>query len=205
VARHSRIRSAVRDCESATCSVPCRRSSCSAQASDFILPPTSRPRKWPHPRPDDSACLQSPTSPLPRIPQFHRQPRDGAVIGQSCLHSPAKVVVERQSQPTGSSFISARTKANREKASWTDRPTSSSILCQGSSCSPQSSDPSFQYAINSPGQSSFRGHTICLPAIAHVSLPTCPQFSHQRRFVFGPAGCSTEAPTIQSDPTPFNQ
>src|SRR5271168_2207577 len=32
-------------CESATCSVPCRRSSCSAQASDFILPPTSHPHQ----------------------------------------------------------------------------------------------------------------------------------------------------------------
>jgi hypothetical protein len=63
--------------------VPCRQSSCSA-----------------HPRLDDSTCLQSPTSPLPRIPQFHRRSRDGAVIGQSCLHSLAKIVVERQSQPT---------------------------------------------------------------------------------------------------------
>jgi hypothetical protein len=34
----------------------------------------------------------------------HRRSRDGAVIGQSCLHSPAKIVVERQSQPTGSSL-----------------------------------------------------------------------------------------------------
>jgi hypothetical protein len=70
-------------CESATCSVPCQRSLC---------------------RSDDSACLQSPTSTLPRIPRFHRRSRDGAAIGQSCLHSPANIVVERQSQPTGSSL-----------------------------------------------------------------------------------------------------
>ena len=81
-------------CESATCSVPCRRSSCKRQTSSF----------HPHPRSDDSACLQSPASPLPRIPRSHRRSRDSAVIGQSCLHSPAKIVVKRQSQPTGSSL-----------------------------------------------------------------------------------------------------
>jgi hypothetical protein len=43
-------------------------------------------------------------SPLSRIPRFHLQSRDGAVISQSCLHSPAKIVVERQSQLTGFSL-----------------------------------------------------------------------------------------------------
>jgi hypothetical protein len=39
---------------------------------------------------------------------------------------------------------------------------------------------------------------LCLPLIAYVSQPTCPQFSHQRRFVFGLVGCSTETLTIES-------
>jgi hypothetical protein len=35
------------------------------------------------------AC-KSPTSPLPRIPRFHRRSGDNAVIGQFCLHNPVK-------------------------------------------------------------------------------------------------------------------
>jgi hypothetical protein len=86
-------------------------------------------------------------------PEFLGFTNDREIVLQSanfCLYSLAKIVVERQSQPIGSSFISAQTKANREKALWVDRPASSSVLCQGSSCSPQL-DPSFQYAINGPG------------------------------------------------------
>jgi hypothetical protein len=39
--------------------------------------------------------------------------------------------------------------------------------------------------------------SACLPAIAHVSLPTCPNFS-PAAFRIRSEGCSTEAPTIQS-------
>jgi hypothetical protein len=45
------------------------------------------------------------------------------------------------------------------------RPANRSGLCQRFSCSPP--------ICNGPGSSSFRGHTVCLLVIAHVSLPTC--------------------------------
>jgi hypothetical protein len=136
----------------------------------------------PHPRSDDSACLKSPTSPLLRIPRFHQRSRDGAVIGQSCLHSPAKIVVERQSQPTGSSLLALEPRQIARKPC--GRDVVHAVLPAAAYCAkdPHAAlnrqTPSFQYAVALDRAPSEVTRSACLRVIAHVSLPTChPVFS----------------------------
>jgi hypothetical protein len=106
------------------------------------------------------------------------------VIGQSCLHSPAKIVVERQSQPTGSSLSAL------EPRQIVRKPRGRTVLPAAAYCA---KDP--RAALNR------QTHPSNMPLMApdrapsEVTQSVCLQ-SPTSPFVFGPAGCSTKALTI---------
>lgn len=114
-------------------------------------------------------------------PEFLSFTGDGEMVLRSanfaCTAQP-RPWSTRQFQLTSSAL---EPRQSRESLVDGREPVSSSILCPGPSCSPQSSDPSFQYSM-APDRAPSESHTTCLPAITLPTSPLIIQFPHWPRF-----------------------